>query len=413
MILLYLFLPILLAIIVFILGEGLRRRISPMLAIIFSVWLFIHIEKITRDPGYMFPALHLTYPIYCIIVFSVLFPIEWLTWRIKDKGYRRWWSLPLGFLILVLACVRYPVIPHHVLVFLDTSATAKMTFHVTDFEGRDVPDASFQVTFSSDFLLLNTSTSRNGKTDKSGIFSAKGKTDYAVHYNVEKKGYYSTYGVQKLNQQYGDNIKNGKWIPWNPTVEVTLIEIRKKQNPVPLYAKELFIELPDGDGGFAYDFFVGDLMPPHGIGIVTDVVFQVETTISEKYNIKGLKGEMLFFGGNGIQAFSVDEKFTDRRMQLLPFHAPETGYHSILSEANGDIKEGQVLTGYFFKIRVADDGKDGCYGMIRTRIEFSYPNRPCIKFTYLLNPDQTTNLEFDGKTLMKRFGKYEHRVYHP
>ena len=179
--------------------------------------------------------------------------------------------------------------------------------------------------------------------------------------------------------------------------------IRKAESPIPMYAKELFIAFPDGNGDFAYDFFQGDLVAPHGSGVVTDVVFRVETTLSEKHRFKGVKGEMLFSGNNGLQAFhyNMRESYVD----ILPFHAPETGYQATLTEARGD---GQNIKGYFVKVRSSDDHA-GCYGMITRDVRFSYADdRPRVEFTYYLNPDKTTNLEYNGKSLVLHFGKREH-----
>jgi hypothetical protein len=108
-----------------------------------------------------------------------------------------------------------------------------MAFHVTDSEGRNVPDASFRATFA---VTDKNITVREGKTDTNGIFVAEGKTAYQVDYVVTKDGYYETRATYKFK-----SFEDDKWHPWNPTIEVTL---KEKRNPVPMYARYAEILFP-------------------------------------------------------------------------------------------------------------------------------------------------------------------------
>ena len=433
MILLYLFWPIALAVLVFIFWK--RRRVSSALSIIYSIICIIHIEKVTRSPGYMFPVAHIIYPYICIAVFVILFTNEWLVWFLKKRKYRGWWVAIFILPALLLGLSLYDAYtvlqekqnlafwekvietgegtPEKCVKYMTPSAIGDLERillwgAITDnirtpwLKRRMLPFTPLYRVHNSRSLkvdnpqsidiIIGASIIRNQESLLAAASTRRSLTE-------EQCKVLNDWAEKNPQSQYANVIRSN--------VSKIMERMRKAQQPIPMYAKELFIELPDGDGDFAYDFFQGDLVSPQGKGVVTDVVFRVETTISEKHKIKGLKGEMLFPDNNGIQVIYSDENLKnhplDRKLGILPFHAPETGYLSTLAEARGDA---QNIRGYFIKVRATDDG-EGCYGMITTNVEFADWGRPCIKFTYYLNPDKTTNLEYNGTYIMPYSGKYE------
>jgi len=88
-----------LAVAVFIRGKGWRRRVSSTATIIYSIIIFMCIQKmIIGDWG--IPVLHMIYPFVCAAIFLLHFAIEWATWFFKDRGYRGWFIIPLVFFVL-------------------------------------------------------------------------------------------------------------------------------------------------------------------------------------------------------------------------------------------------------------------------------------------------------------------------
>ena len=142
---------------------------------------------------------------------------------------------------------------------------AMMTFHVTDSEGQNVLNASVHATF---IVNDKKTTVCGGKTNEKGIFVAQGKAAYEVNYAVEKDGYYRTCVTYSFSKLRGDYYLDGKWQPWNPTVEVTL---KEKRNPIPMYHKDTEIILPKTNEVFGFDFQMGDLVEPYGRGKITDI----------------------------------------------------------------------------------------------------------------------------------------------
>jgi len=288
-------------------------------------------------------------------------------------------------------------------------ANAKLTFHVTDSMGRNVSDADIKVALGAS----ETSTLKKGKTDENGIFVAEGKTDPEVVYTVEKDGYYRTHATDWLSRRKGADVKNGKWQPWNPTIEVTL---KEKRNPIPMHTKEAKIFLPKQGESFGYDFEKGDLVAPHGKGEQADVLLMC--TFEERGAPFSLDYKTELFITMPQQMGGVIVNAKDTESQFVYRHeAQESGYESqfylITDRTESKILKNIELpkTDYLtFQSRVVKDenGKiiSANYGKM-DNMEYGRnvknPEGAAIFFTYYFNPTPNDlNLEFDGNNLFKR-----------
>lgn len=105
------------------------------------------------------------------------------------------------------------------------------------------------------------------QTDTNGCAVLKGITSGEFNYQVRKEGYYDTSGKykewMKLWIPSNPNIKNNRWQPWNPTVDVVLKQIK---SPVPMYAKDVAAEIPVLDTPLGYDLLKADWVSPYGGG---------------------------------------------------------------------------------------------------------------------------------------------------
>lgn len=146
-------------------------------------------------------------------------------------------------------------------------AETKMTFHVVGTDGRGVPGALVLASLNHPFGAAK----NKGYTDDDGLFAASGLLLSDLVYTVEKDGYYQS--RQRFNFEGPGiiSLENGRNIPWNPTLRVTLKEIRK---PVPMSMKRAKIILPAKDMDFEYDFSVGDLVEPYGKGKTADIALR-------------------------------------------------------------------------------------------------------------------------------------------
>ncbi len=144
-------------------------------------------------------------------------------------------------------------------------AEAKVTVKVTDELGNPVTNANIKVFFRMSSGKSDGERIR-GTTDDNGVFTAEGRTTDTVFIGVEKSGCYisrAQYNAQSLDPA---RLKNGRWLPWNPTILVVLREIR---NPVPMYVKIFDGELTNG-ATYGFDCMAGDFVEPHGRGNEAD-----------------------------------------------------------------------------------------------------------------------------------------------
>lgn len=327
---------------------------------------------------------------------------------------------------------------------LRDGAMAKFTLRIVDPDGTVVRNANVGISFA-----MESSKWISGLSDTDGLFSAEGKSRGEMNVGVKKDGYYATESTIDFGRHEGIIVKDGKWQPWNPTNTVVL---RRIKHPIPMYAKEAHFDLPSGNGSFAYDMFVGDLVAPNGVGTSTDLIFHVSTTTTNWRDriISYLHGDITFPNMNdGIQTLFVPNRVCPQSEYRMPFIAPDAGYSPSLKVANGESETrcrevgyrkadnstlpkawfwtddyhfndpaphswGEEIN-YFIKVRSQPDGKS-CYGLIRGMIRFYYRGTdiPSIDFMYLVNPDGTRNIEYDpSRNLITNFGRYRIYEYSP
>jgi len=165
--------------------------------------------------------------------------------------------------------------PAHIVKAQKDGAQAKITFLVVDDKGRPVPDATVAGGFYNherDGHGFSSQTQNDGTVELTDICV------WEINYGVEKSGYYETRGRYDFYKAGFDCVKDGRWIPWNPTVEVVL---KRKVNPVAMYVRPNRGGLnplvpPVKDESIGFDLQKGDWVAPHGKGDNTDVFFKYE-----------------------------------------------------------------------------------------------------------------------------------------
>ena len=202
-----------------------------------------------------------------------------------------------------------------------------------------------------------------------------------------------------------------KWQPWNPTIEIT---VRRKGNPIPLYAKKIgyntkpFV-IPVGRK-LGFDLVIGDAVGPGHRGKVSDFVFEVGGSFKDGSEYDSRLTVSFSNPADGFQPFA---KTWDNCQLTAPREAPESGYltplvlrrKSVTGQLDGErLDDTRTAKGWFFRLRtvLGADGKveRAYYAKVTGAFEFS-PVRPtgsgCC-FTYHLNPTvNERNLEFDPK----------------
>jgi hypothetical protein len=288
----------------------------------------------------------------------------------------------------------------------EIGADAKVTLHVVDQNRNDVTNADVNIHFS-----LNNRRNEPilGKTDTSGCFAATDRLTGEIIYCVNKKGYYETRTRFWLMERETRCLENGHWIPWNPTLEVTLKEIRK---PIPMIVKKAKIVLPKKGSYFEYDFLVGDLVEPHGSGKRGDMAFMYKSERSRSSHYLDFTKELWIKAmaeGEGVLLKKKDGWSTLNSID----EAPDSGYGTNLMLRtdrtdtkileNIEINEDDYL---IIRSRVekniSGEIVSSQYGKLYGRIDYgSYDKNPdmgAVNILYYFNPTPNDrNLEFDGK----------------
>jgi hypothetical protein len=292
---------------------------------------------------------------------------------------------------------------------------AKVTLHVVDQDGKDVPNADINVHFSCN-------NRRNeailGKTDIKGCFTATDRLTGEIIYIVTKEGYYRTRSIFRLMQRDIRSFENGRWIPWNPTLLVTLKEIRK---PIQMHVKKVEFKLPEKAQKMGFDFLVGDWVPPHGKGITADMIYLYEEERTDRDNFD-VKLSVTFPGkDNGCYVKSKDEFST-----LISDHeARPDNYASnmvwqIYRKSGQYVKKERLTKNDYlvFRTRSRCDEKGDVisanYGKLYGPLEGPDGLDRMVSFIYYFNPTPNDrNLEFDGKNNLFKDPESLEEVYNP
>lgn len=251
-------------------------------------------------------------------------------------------------------------------------------------------------------------------TDTNGqaVISGSSVYDRHIDYGADKvQGYYRSGGGTYTFEK----IENGKWQPWNPTIQFVLKPIGVR---VPMYAKkEWSLAIPEDNKPIGYDLELGDWVAPYGKGITPDFIFTLErkaTNITQAFD--ATLALTFHDDGDGIQSVMSDSGGSSLR---IPRTAPEDGYETKLTkriyretDATPIVTDTQTNQNYFFRVRTKKDDNgnivSALYGKICDDIEF-WPNGK-MRFQYYLNSKLNSRAtEFDPKqNLFKNLPPLEH-----
>ena len=192
-------------------------------------------------------------------------------------------------------------------------ALAKVTLRVVDSRGNPVPDADVKVAF-----FHRGPYSVDGKTDKNGFFTAKHMSESDVHFHASKEGYYRTYRNYWFYREGKPCAENGRWVPWNPTLEVVM---KEKRNPIDLISvQNIKVLLPKGIR-VGFDCKKRALVDPHGSGTVADFFLTYTSKGNDRSN---LKKDLVLSFDEGCGAIILQK---DLYSQFVSLHeAPASGY---------------------------------------------------------------------------------------
>ena len=285
-------------------------------------------------------------------------------------------------------------------------ADAMMTFNVKDSCGQPCTNVAVSVFAYAAYGKKGETTVIH--TDTNGLAVITLKTTGGIKYHVEGDRYYKTVGEFTFLKNYDDWVRDGKWQPWNATIEVKL---KEKRNPIPMIVKRVRIRLPKHDKPLGFDLMKCDLVAPFGHGIHSDLLL---TSTFEKPRSSGyldfrkrLSISTPKAGGGIVRAQN------DTWSELgSVYEAPDGDYlenldlcidrtpSKVLEAA--EVKQDEYL---IIRTRIESDDNGNIlsaqYGKIYGWIDFGpleTKGESEIRFLYYFNPTPNDrNLEFDGQ----------------
>lgn len=296
--------------------------------------------------------------------------------------------------------------------FASNYPEGKITVKVIDEAGKPIEGAQVGIGFEQYIEGEYKGIPVGGKSNAEGKFSGEAHGTQVVSYGADKDGYYKSYGEYRFKEK-----KMGRWEPWNPEVTVVL---RKIKNPIPMYARDTkasSLEVPVSEKEIGFDLVEYDWVAPYGKGAHADFLFKLNKAFSNDLEFDSTLTITFVNKFDGIQLIKEDRAFGSQLK--LPRFAPETGYANklvcIIKRSIGKALESnsQKENNYFFRVRTEEkDGKliRAMYGKIQGDIEFDPRGSKTARifFKYYLNPDYTTNLEFDpNQNLFKGLSSLE------
>jgi hypothetical protein len=283
----------------------------------------------------------------------------------------------------------------------------KIETRVSDESGAPISNATVSVWFSK--LKTNNpfdgqdTVGSKGFSDATGNFSAISQTLGSCGVVAKKEGYYPSRVPIQLSKH-----KDGKWEPFHQVIEVML---RKKEMPIPMYAKRLnYFELPTTNSPVGYDLMAGDWVSPDGKGLVTDVVVTPEREFQEGGSYRWKLTLQAAKEGDGFSPIMPDQESPQSELRF-PRTAPADGYsiNPLVVEykygkGKSEYTTSAGATNFFFRVRTELDEnkqvKQALYGKLIGPVEaqFHYVKTGKLRFTYYLNPTSLNrNMEFDPK----------------
>ena len=276
----------------------------------------------------------------------------------------------------------------------DRGPVAKVTIRVVDEDNKGVNGALVKVGFLSN-LEKNKEWVVEGTANSEGKFTAEAKTNGLVGAVITKDGYYESTADIPFTKKEGS-----RWLPWN--VEVIVV-LRRIGDPVPMYARNAQIQIPQREKNFGFDLIRYDWVMPYGKGKNADFVFKITGSYTNEHDFTRTLTIATPNGCDGLQLVKEDTHYGSRLK--LPRYAPETGYTKIVTKTITAVPSKPIETdsaeenNYVFRTRSQRDGSTckAMYGKIIGDFDFSAGEgkKASIRFRYYLNPDYSTNLEFN------------------
>ena len=286
----------------------------------------------------------------------------------------------------------------------DKGALGAVTFSVIDDRGQPVSGATVKAAFWN-----------HGKeghefeetTDENGLVALQDTCVGDLVFSITKDDHYDTRLRYWFFKAHFDCAKNGRWIPWNPTIEVVL---KRKVNPVAMYVTRQesgYHLLNEVEKPLGFDLVANDWLPPFGKGTTADMFITFFWDGSKFSQYTGSDLELSFTNQYAGIYRAVSDMSSAFRS---PYHADTNAVYaksirfSYKCNPKGGIVDGQLREGECLILRVRPRlDRDGnligaLYAKIYGPFIFGFGDKTpgSMSMHYYLNPTENdTNLEAD------------------
>lgn len=275
---------------------------------------------------------------------------------------------------------------------------ATLTIEVVDNSGAPVAQAEARISFEA--LPGTENESLVGLTDEKGRFTASGHTTGIVFYAARKQGYYENVGLR----HHFNKRDMGKWVP---TDIVRPVLLKRVIDPVPMYVRQVNLDVPVLDTALGFDFEIGDWVAPYGKGKSSDLLVVAKTRFA---TLQDFDAKVIITFPKRLDGFvSFSSSQQSGSVLTSPQLAPSDGYATTWSRIisrRPDTGRSDTATdeniNYMFRVRTVEDEKgnikEANYGKIYGEIGFGgfAQPKPSVSFWYYFNPKvNSRSLEFD------------------
>lgn len=165
---------------------------------------------------------------------------------------------------------------------------AKVTLHVVNQDGKPISDTKIEASFWMGRENLSAYPDKEGFVSfQSPVLGDAAFSNEQTYHPIHKPNGKDKYYTTMIRKDFGNrsaNVIDGKWQPWNPTIEFVL---KEKKNPIPMYVAAPYKDriLPKQNIWIGLDMKRDDWVSPYGKGEHADieVIHQVERSDEGKY----------------------------------------------------------------------------------------------------------------------------------
>ncbi len=273
-----------------------------------------------------------------------------------------------------------------------SAPTATITVHITDEKGIPVEGAMVSGGFSNLMRGYKQDSEAASATDIDGKAEISGPAYFSVFVSIKKEGFYTSAKKIVLNQKKEKNI--------------TFI-LRKKRNPIAMYAKKIELVVPTRGKKYGFDLLKGGFVMEGHKGSHSDIFIRFDRNIVDN-NYSSQFMTLNFSSETDGISKALGNKKRKTSVFKSGYFAPIDGYINQLKiinerKPNGYVRKNMNIP-FYVRIRssVNNEGKleEAIYckiwpgiKLVGVRLE-----QPILKMTYYCNPSlNDRNVEFDPK----------------